>query len=78
VTKTAQVELSSGRVCAPLVVGDDAAMKRLEDIVHPLVEAARWKFLQEAEARPGSCILIFISDQDERVSYEQSLIHVYS
>jgi len=33
------------------VLGDDAAMKKLEDIVHPLVDAARWEFLAQAEAQ---------------------------
>jgi dephospho-CoA kinase len=35
------------------VLGDSAAIKRLESIVHPLVAAAREKFLSEAE-RKGS------------------------
>ena len=42
--------------------------------MHPLVEAARWNFLQEAEARPGSFSVITISDEDEHVSCEESLI----
>jgi dephospho-CoA kinase len=32
------------------VVHDPAAMKRLEDIVHPMLGASRQKFLQDAEA----------------------------
>jgi dephospho-CoA kinase len=36
---------------AKLVLGDDAALARLEAIVHPLVAAARDKFLGDAQAR---------------------------
>lgn len=39
------------------VLGDDAAIKRLEDIVHPLVAAARERFLAEAE-RSGAPIAV--------------------
>jgi hypothetical protein len=34
------------------VVGNDEAMKRLEGIVHPLVEAARRAFIAEHSERP--------------------------
>lgn len=33
-----------------VVLGDDDAMARLEGVVHPLVDAARWDFLDKAEA----------------------------
>ncbi|MGB7099178.1 MAG: dephospho-CoA kinase [Xanthobacteraceae bacterium] len=36
---------------AKMVLGDDAAMARLEAIVHPLVAAARDKFLADVQAR---------------------------
>src|SRR5216683_808260 len=39
------------------VLGDSAAIKRLESIVHPLVAAAREKFLSEAE-RKGAKIAV--------------------
>ena len=32
------------------VLGDDDAMARLEAVVHPLVDTARWDFLRQAEA----------------------------
>ncbi len=34
-----------------MVLGDDAALARLEAIVHPLVGAARDKFLADAQSR---------------------------
>ena len=37
------------------VLGDAAAIKRLEQIVHPLVAAARRKFLAEAERERRRC-----------------------
>ncbi|HUE10442.1 MAG TPA: dephospho-CoA kinase [Steroidobacteraceae bacterium] len=40
-----------------MVVGDKAALARLEAIVHPLVGAARDKFLGEAKAR-GSAVVV--------------------
>jgi dephospho-CoA kinase len=38
-------------ILSQLVLGDGAAIRRLEGIVHPLVGAARQDFLAEAEAR---------------------------
>jgi dephospho-CoA kinase len=40
------------------VVGDAAALARLEAIVHPLVAAAREKFLAEAQARGAPVVLL--------------------
>lgn len=42
---------------AARVLGDDAAIKRLEEIVHPLVREAEQRFLAEAEAR-GTPIMV--------------------
>jgi dephospho-CoA kinase len=39
------------------VVHDSAAMKRLEEIVHPMLGASRQKFLQEAE-RAGAPVVV--------------------
>ena len=39
------------------VLGDDAAIKRLESIVHPLVAAARDRFLAKAE-RDGAAVAV--------------------
>src|SRR6476646_22126 len=39
------------------VLGDGAAIKRLESIVHPLVAAARDRFLAEAE-RKGAAVAV--------------------
>src|SRR5919204_280473 len=36
---------------AARVLGDGAALKRLEEIVHPLVQRAEWRLLAEAAAR---------------------------
>jgi dephospho-CoA kinase len=53
------------------VLGDTAAIKRLEQIVHPLVAAARERFLSEAE-RNGAAVavldipLLFETKGDER------------
>ncbi len=53
------------------VLGDTAAIKRLEQIVHPLVAAARERFLGEAE-RNGAAVavldipLLFETKGDER------------
>lgn len=53
------------------VLGDAAAIKRLEQIVHPLVAAARDRFLSEAE-RNGAAVavldipLLFETKGDER------------
>jgi len=41
-----------------LVLGDDGAMARLEAIVHPLVDAARWEFLARAEAASQPLVVL--------------------
>jgi dephospho-CoA kinase len=43
---------------AAQVVGDAAALARLEAIVHPLVGAARERFLAEAQARGAPVVLL--------------------
>ena len=43
---------------AKMVVGDDAALARLEAIVHPLVSTARDKFLAEAQARGAPVVVL--------------------
>jgi dephospho-CoA kinase len=43
---------------ATQVLGDDAALARLEAIVHPLVGAARERFLAEAQARGAPVVLL--------------------
>ena len=43
---------------AAMVVGDPAALARLEAIVHPLVAAARDRFLAEAQARGAPVVLL--------------------
>lgn len=43
---------------ANMVVGDAAALARLEAIVHPLVSAARDKFLAEAQARGAPVVVL--------------------
>jgi dephospho-CoA kinase len=43
---------------AKRVVGDDAALARLEAIVHPLVAAARDRFLAEAEAAGAPVVVL--------------------
>jgi len=45
---------------AKLVLGDDAALPRLEAIVHPLVAAARDKFLADAETRGAPVVVLDI------------------
>jgi len=45
---------------ANTVLGDDSALARLEAIVHPLVGAARDKFLAEAQARGAPVVLLDI------------------
>jgi dephospho-CoA kinase len=45
---------------AALVLGDDAALARLEAIVHPLVTAARDRFLAEAQARGAKVVVLDI------------------
>jgi dephospho-CoA kinase len=54
------------------VVGDAAALKRLEDIVHPLVLNAETKFLADAKARGVKAVvldipLLFETGGDRRV-----------
>ena len=43
---------------AAQVLGDDAALARLEAIVHPLVGAARERFLAEAQARGAPVVVL--------------------
>jgi dephospho-CoA kinase len=45
---------------AALVLGDDAALARLESIVHPLVAVRREKFLAEARANKAKAVLLDI------------------
>jgi dephospho-CoA kinase len=45
---------------AALVLGDDAALARLESIVHPLVAARREKFLADARANKAKAVLLDI------------------
>jgi dephospho-CoA kinase len=45
---------------AALVLGDNAALARLEAIVHPLVAARREKFLAEAQANKANVVLLDI------------------
>jgi len=45
---------------AARVLGDDAALARLEAIVHPLVRVARDKFLADAQARGASVVVLDI------------------
>src|ERR1700722_10175231 len=45
---------------AALVLGDDAALARLESIVHPLVAARREKFLADARANEAEAVLLDI------------------
>jgi dephospho-CoA kinase len=57
---------------AARVLGDDAALKRLEAIVHPLVHAAERRLLAEAEARGEKVAvldipLLFETGSDRRV-----------
>jgi dephospho-CoA kinase len=57
---------------AARVLGDDAALKRLEAIVHPLVREAERRLLAEAEARGDKVVvldipLLFETGADERV-----------
>jgi dephospho-CoA kinase len=57
---------------AARVLGDEAALKRLEAIVHPLVHQAERRLLAEAEARGDKVVvldipLLFETGADERV-----------
>jgi dephospho-CoA kinase len=57
---------------AKRVLGDPAALKRLEAIVHPLVQASERRFLAEAEARGDNVVvldipLLFETGGDARV-----------
>jgi dephospho-CoA kinase len=45
---------------AARVLGDDAALKRLEAIVHPLVQEAERRFLAEAAARGAELVVLDI------------------
>lgn len=45
---------------AKRVLGDPAALKRLEAIVHPLVQASERRFLAEAEARRDKVVVLDI------------------
>jgi dephospho-CoA kinase len=45
---------------AAVVLGDDAALARLEAIIHPLVTAARDRFLAEAQARGAKVVVLDI------------------
>jgi dephospho-CoA kinase len=42
------------------VIGDDAAMRRLEAIVHPLVRASRLAFVEAAKARGEKLVVVDI------------------
>lgn len=54
------------------VLGDDAAMARLEAVVHPLVDAARWDFLRRAEAASQPLVVFDIPLLYEK-GYEQTV-----
>ena len=43
---------------AAMVLGHDAALARLEAVVHPMVAAARDRFLAEAQARGAKVVLL--------------------
>jgi dephospho-CoA kinase len=45
---------------AKMVLGDDAALARLEAIVHPMVAAARDKFLGDAQASGAAVVVLDI------------------
>src|SRR5213080_3366164 len=68
-TKGAKVDRAR---LAARVLGDDAALKRLEAIVHPLVQEAERRLLAEAEARGEKLVvldipLLFETGGDRRV-----------
>jgi len=54
---TAGGKVDRGKLAA-MVVGDAAALSRLEAIVHPLVGAARDRFLADAQARGAAVVVL--------------------
>ncbi len=56
---TADGKVDRSRLAA-MVLDDPAALQRLEAIVHPLVKAARDKFLAEAQARGEKLVVLDI------------------
>jgi dephospho-CoA kinase len=54
---TAGGKVDRGKLAA-MVLGDDAALARLEAIVHPLVGALRDKFLADAQARGAPVVVL--------------------
>jgi len=50
-------KIDRGKLAA-MVLHDDAALVRLEAIVHPLVSASRDRFLAEAQARAAAVVLL--------------------
>lgn len=68
---TADHKVDRGKLAAR-IVNDAEALKRLEAIVHPLVSAAKRRFLAEAEAAGAKIVvldipLLFETHGDERV-----------
>jgi dephospho-CoA kinase len=56
---TADGKVDRGKLAA-VVVNDKAALRRLEAIVHPLVGAARDRFLADAQARGDAVVVLDI------------------
>ena len=56
---TADGKVDRGKLAA-VVLGDDAALARLEAIVHPLVAAARDRFLAEAQKNGAKVVVLDI------------------
>jgi len=56
---TAAGKVDRGKLAA-MVVGNEAAIARLEAIVHPLVSAAREKFLAQAQAEGAPVVVLDI------------------
>jgi dephospho-CoA kinase len=54
---TTDGKIDRGKLAA-MVINNDAALRRLEAIVHPLVSASREKFLADAQAR-GAAVVVF-------------------
>ncbi len=54
---TAGGKVNRGKLAAT-VLGDDAALARLEAIVHPLVSASRDRFLAEAQSRGAAVVVL--------------------